>query len=133
MNSESIDDLKSYLGFLLGMAVAIFSLAKLGMRAGDAPLLKLFGWSLSTWLGYLYAHYSINGKIIDGLDGYDPNNIRQSLQITGSTLGGFVLILGVVLGLEGLRTDSFQVTFAASTLFWTGYVVAHYSAREKLL
>ena len=122
--------------FLLSMLSmsSFLALAAWFSISGNTP--SLFVSSLAVWLSYLAAHKTAEGKFVDGLEdkGKDPKMTpKNSVEYAGSAVGFLILVLGMGIGSVGLGTLTFPTVLVGSTLFLTGYVVAHLSTTGELL
>lgn len=126
---------KSVLEFAFFILVASFSLATLSHSSVEQNVVLAFLGANGTWLGYIMAHYSTEGKFVDGNEEDEEHKMvpNERKEISGSIFGSTVLIGGMVLGAFSLKSSSFYLTFLAALIFFTGYIIAHYSATGELL
>lgn len=104
----------------------------------SGELFNLFVSSLAIWLSYLSAHKTSEGAFVDGLDssveGKDPKMTpKNSVEYIGSITGFAVLASGMGIGSIGLGRNLFALVLVGSSLFITGYVIAHISTTGELL
>lgn len=122
-------------GFAITIALTSFFLTVAAVNSvAQRPVIVFISSSLM-WAGYLIAHRISEGKFVDGNDEDDNSHMipHDRERWAGVIMGSLILISGFGVAIQGLREESLMMTFPAATLFWTGYIVAHYNATEELL
>lgn len=118
-------------GFLVAMGLTSVMLSTGFIWASQQrSLLALFA-GFTAWTGYLMAHYLATGSFMDGKS---EGEIRVGWpERIGIFFGGAVLILGMLVGIRGVRTADLLVTNIGGVLFLGGYVIAHQIATGEPL
>lgn len=131
---------KNALKFVLSLAAISVTSAAGFIWAREGLIYQAFGASVVAWIGYLYAHKSATGKFIDGgvyeheEEGYDNKVLpRRRNEFVGVSAGSLVLISGMVISAPGIKHGHIGLTTFGAVLFFSGYVIAHYSATKELL
>ncbi|QGA80948.1 hypothetical protein [Candidatus Nanohalobium constans] len=126
-----------YTAFTALILIASFSLALTAVRARIASYSYLFFTTLVVWTAYLSAHKVETGRFIDGKDTQNQKGNKLGLknrkEAVGLVAGGLILVLGMIIGVPAVASENLVTTFLASSIFFSGYIVAHYSATKELL
>lgn len=121
--------------FVFAMIATSFFLALATVKSVAQEPKIVFVSSLLMWAGYLTSHKISEGTFVDG---HDENSSDQMLphdreKWTGVIAGTLILISGFAVAITGLQNESLIMTFPAAILFWTGYIVTHYTGTGELL
>lgn len=121
--------------FVITIAYASFFLALASVYSVAQRPKIVFLSSVLMWTSYLVAHKISEGTFVDGHEEDSSNHMipHDRERWAGVILGSLILISGFAVGIEGLKRQSVIMTFPAASLFWTGYIAAHYNATTELL
>lgn len=87
--------------------------------------------ALTSWLGYLTAHYAATGKFLDGIgtEEWDGKWMGRVSLLVGGGLG----VVGIGIIASGLQDGGLVVPNIGAGVFLTGYVITHYGVTGELL
>ncbi|WP_435066906.1 hypothetical protein [Haloplanus sp. C73] len=111
-------------GGLLVSTVALAFAVQSAVRSGYA---EVFGWVVTSWSGYLVAHYGATGRFVDEPGTGESPTMPQSASsraILATTITG--MVVAFPLGISALASRSFGWLLVAASLFVGAYVVGHY-------
>lgn len=121
--------------FVITIAFTSFFLAIASVYSVAQRPRIVFISSMLMWAGYLTAHKISEGTFVDGHEEDASNHMipHDRERWAGVILGSLILISGFAVAIQGLKEQSVLMTFPAATLFWAGYITAHYNATSELL
>lgn len=131
-------DQKNYLGVLTGYFLLSFFLAHILIFAQQEEILKAIISTFLSWTGYLIAHYSDTGEIIDGLsENKDYRNIekleKEEIKKLEAFLGITFFIFGTGALAYGVGTKMYLLTVSGSFTVIAGYLLTHEGFENVLL
>lgn len=93
---------------------------------------EVFVSSLLAWAGYLFAHYSVTGKLLH-------QRVEQRVlptdprRVVGGVLGACLLAAGLAIAAMALGQDDVTATVLGIAIFFLGYVISHYELTGQAL
>lgn len=85
--------------------------------------------SLSTWIGFLIAHYLETGKLVDRLNSETPKAETKHLLLV---LGLAMMVFAFPIAIWGVYLDSPLIIFGGELTFFSGFSIGHYGLDGKL-
>ena len=125
-------------GFVVGLGTTAVALSSGFIWAYQGRPILPFLAAFFAWIGYLLAHASVTGEIIDPPDvaadaGFDSLVPAERWRQVTLVLGLGTLVSGIVVGAVFVREENLLMTTVGGVLFLTGYVLAHYAETDQLL
>ncbi|MFB6095059.1 MAG: hypothetical protein ABEJ71_01230, partial [Halodesulfurarchaeum sp.] len=129
---------REWIGFCIGLGLTSMALSSGFIWAYQGKPVRVFSAAFLAWVGYLGAHYAIDGEFIDSPDevneehgdGTLPDGLRAKV---GLVAGAGVLVLGMIVGVYFIRAEHHLGTNIGGVLFLGGYVISHYAGTGNLL
>lgn len=123
---------RTLVGLFIGTSVIASATTFTLVYVQRGRLLEVFVSVLLAWAGYLFAHYSVTGKLLH-------QRVEQRVipadprRLAGGIGGVLVLAAGLTVAAMALGRGDIPATAIGIAVFFLGYVISHYELTGQVL